>query len=414
VEATLNASPVASERLKILEHAAAAARESREALKQLAHALDGETRGVHDLDTARARVGATAATKEARAALRTLTTALEHEVNEAREMGLSVAEQRLRSVVPVTQPLMLCSQIPRSGGTLLSRLFDGHPECFAHPFELQWGKPRKWQWPDLDVSADMPADRVFEQLRERWPREFSVEGYEKSPRRTHQAEAAAPERHPFVFDAVLQRRIFVDAVERSPDRSHRRILNAYLTSLFNAWLDYQNLYRTPKRWVTAFVPRLITHRESVERFFVDYPDGILVTLVRDPAAWLSSFSPMTALDPESAVAGWITSAEASLMAHAAHPQNVIVLLFEDLVHRTEAVMRLLCERMGLGFSDTLLQPTYNSMPVLSDSSHVRARGIDAAVTERHRETLTPEQREIVERNAMPRHASIRERFGLSR
>ena len=35
---------------------------------------------------------------------------------------------RLDHVVPVREPLVLISQIQRSGGTLLSQLFDGHPE----------------------------------------------------------------------------------------------------------------------------------------------------------------------------------------------------------------------------------------------------------------------------------------------
>jgi len=39
-------------------------------------------------------------------------------------------------VSPVTSPLVLISQIQRSGGSLLSQLFDGHPEVHAHPHEL--------------------------------------------------------------------------------------------------------------------------------------------------------------------------------------------------------------------------------------------------------------------------------------
>ena len=89
-----------------------------------------------------------------------------------------------------------------------------------------------------------------------------------------------------------------------------------------------------------------------------------------------------------------------------------MLLFEDLVHRTESVMRMLCERMGLPFSEVLLEPTYNSMPVPSDSSHVPATGIDRSVTERYRETLRPEQLEIVTYKAMPRFQEIRDRFAL--
>ena len=45
---------------------------------------------------------------------------------------------------PVTSPLVLISQVQRSGGTLLSQLFDGHPELHAHPHELKIGYPTKY------------------------------------------------------------------------------------------------------------------------------------------------------------------------------------------------------------------------------------------------------------------------------
>ncbi len=38
-----------------------------------------------------------------------------------------------RAQVPVNQPVALISQAPRSGGTLLRNLFDGHPQCHVHP-----------------------------------------------------------------------------------------------------------------------------------------------------------------------------------------------------------------------------------------------------------------------------------------
>jgi hypothetical protein len=50
----------------------------------------------------------------------------------------------LKSATPITVPLALISQIQRSGGSLLSQLFDGHPEIYAHPDELKIGYPEKY------------------------------------------------------------------------------------------------------------------------------------------------------------------------------------------------------------------------------------------------------------------------------
>jgi hypothetical protein len=68
--------------------------------------------------------------------------------------------------------------------------------------------------------------------------------------------------------------------------------------------------------------------------------------------------------------------------------------------------------MAIDFNDVLLHPTYNSMPVLSDSSHAPATGVDSQVTSRYRDVLTPEQLDAVARRATPHYADIRERFSL--
>src|SRR5207248_11619044 len=99
-----------------------------------------------------------------------------------------VCASRLAHVVEVRQPLVLVSQIQRSGGTLLSQLFDGHPECHAHPQELHIGYPKKRHWPRLDLSR---PDTWFETLRERIAGRYLRKGYRK--------ENAADEEFPFLF-----------------------------------------------------------------------------------------------------------------------------------------------------------------------------------------------------------------------
>jgi hypothetical protein len=324
-----------------------------------------------------------------------------------------IAKQRLRWTVPVTQPMLLCSQVQRAGGTLLARLFDGHPACFAHPFELQWGWPRKFHWPNIDLAAGLSVEELYVLLRERWPRKSVKRGFEKSSKAVHRTDPDEIERLPFLYDPILQRDVFGAAIAARPPRVQRDLLNAYLTSLFNAWLDYQNLYRQPKQWVTAFLARLIMQPDGPERFFADYPDGLLVTIVREPGEWLVSYTRHMEIDDhQAAIGNWMLSAEAGVRAHAARPDRVVVILFEDLVQRTESVMRLLCTRMDLAFDPVLLEPTYNTMPIDSDSSFVSLKGIDRSVGERNRKLLTPAQQAAVAPAAAPLFADIRRRFAL--
>ena len=50
--------------------------------------------------------------------------------------GSVLRGRKRRWVIDVHQPLILISEVQRSGGTLLSQLFDGHPQCFSHPEEI--------------------------------------------------------------------------------------------------------------------------------------------------------------------------------------------------------------------------------------------------------------------------------------
>jgi hypothetical protein len=70
----------------------------------------------------------------------------------------------LKNFSPVTSPIALISQIQRSGGSLLSQLFDGHGEIYAHPHELMIGYPKKYLWPRINLG-DKP-ERWFEVLFE--------------------------------------------------------------------------------------------------------------------------------------------------------------------------------------------------------------------------------------------------------
>jgi hypothetical protein len=93
-----------------------------------------------------------------------------NELEEYRQLG----RVRTDHVVQVREPMVLVSQIQRSGGTLLSRLFDGHPQCHAHPYELKIG--RKARWPKLDLEA---PETWFEALYEHKVAVHLVSGWSK-------------------------------------------------------------------------------------------------------------------------------------------------------------------------------------------------------------------------------------------
>jgi hypothetical protein len=267
------------------------------------------------------------------------------------------------TLVSVQEPLVLISQVQRSGGTLLSQLFDSHPECHAHPAELQLG-PNKSRWPTLEPHD--PPEAWFDSLFERKTLEFAEQGYTKT---TPGARAAGTfDVFPFRFDPELQRSIFVE--HASPGPTQRTILDAYMTSYFNAWLDNGNLHTGQKRVVTAFAAALALHRRDLAAFFRDYPDGTLITIVREPRGWFQSSRRYKARyeNVQRAIKTWRRSTRSSLEACERYGDRAILVSFEHLVEKTEPLMRRLAARLGLTFSDELLVPTFNGYPIRAASS----------------------------------------------
>ena len=290
---------------------------------------------------------------------------------------------RVDHVVPVREPMVLVSQIQRSGGTLLSRLFDGHPECHAHPYELKIG--RKARWPKLDLDA---PESWFEALYEQKAAVHLVSGWSKPGLKETDLDV-----FPFLFLPRLQKQLFDAGLAERPVERQRDVLDSYFTAYFNAWLDNENLYTGPKRLVTAFTPRTSLEPKNLKRFFGDYPDGWLVTIVREPRAWYASASRHRTeyQDLDAALELWRQSALAAIEARERHGDRVVVLAYEELVQDTEGTMRRLAERFGIAWDPTLLVPTFNGRPVRANSSDpVQSYGVLAGRAEAWREVLDTE------------------------
>jgi Sulfotransferase family len=310
-----------------------------------------------------------------------------------------------KDAVVVDVPLVLISQAQRSGGSLLAQLFDGHPQVYAQPDELRIGHPRKWHWPVLD-PGDSPQ-RWFDTLRaDRWLR-LAGKGYAKPGRNAY----ATSDRRPFTFDEGEQRQRFFELVADSRMITPRVIIECYFTSFFRSWREWQPTGE--ERILTAFVPRLAEHRTSVASFRADYPEGKLISLVRDPGGWLAS---RVARRPKGAIAdhfaAWVRSAEATRSLVREAGPWVLGILFEDLLCRPEKVMRRIAAFAGIDFDARLLEPTHLGIRVAPNSSFdERATGIQAHVA-RRRHGLGADVDELLEVRAAPLYAELVALVGL--
>jgi hypothetical protein len=289
---------------------------------------------------------------------------------------------------PVIAPLALISQIQRSGGTLLSQLFDGHSELHAHPHELKIGYPTKYTWPKLDLKD--ASNRWLETLFETSVLSHFKKGYKKEKKRD--------DAFLFLFLPSLQRELFLDYVGSIDPLTLRDVFDGYMTSYFGAWLNNQNSYGQ-KRFITAFTARLAMRNENMQSFFEIYPDGRLISIIRDPKNWYPSairHKPKICRGIRDGLDLWKKNARAMLRNKDRYGDRVCILTFEDLITRTKSVMRYLAEFLEIEFEDILLEPTFNKYPIRANTSfEAEKNGIIKSTLERYR-TLTQEELEFIQ------------------
>lgn len=269
--------------------------------------------------------------------------------------------------VRVNAPLLLISQVQRSGGTLLSQLFDAHPALAAYPHELKFGYGVPDRWPELDPSKG-PDKNFWELFDLNFPNQVR-QGFTKGDRN--------PIRHRFLLIPHIELAVFRDLWKHSPPTSDRAILDAFFTAFFNAWLNYKTDLSAAK-WITAFAPRLAHDERSMECFFSAYPDGRLIQILRAPKSWYPSArrhfkSSLSRRVPLEVVEKWCLSARSMLRNKERFGERVIILRFEDLVGRTRQTMGELSHVLGIAFEPVLQEPTFNGHPMHANSSFDVAR-----------------------------------------
>jgi hypothetical protein len=272
----------------------------------------------------------------------------------------------LKHISPVTAPLALISQIENSGGSLLNQLFDGHPEIHCHPQEFLIGYPHKSEWPKIKLK-DNPQ-RWFEILFE----EGLLEHMKKGNPQTEKQNSLSH----FVFLPHLQKQIFIRYLKSVQPIKQRDVFDAYMTSYFGAWLNYRNLGQ-PKKMVTAFAPWLAMLEENTDGFFEVYPDGKIISIVKDPTSWFVSAcakNPQIAADIRRAMSEWQKSMRALRSNKQKFRERVCLIKSEDLVANTEAVMRYLADFLGINYDVILLKPTFNGFPIAGQNSFTKAEG----------------------------------------
>ena len=166
---------------------------------------------------------------------------------------------------------------------------------------------------------------------------------------------------------------FLEGWETTRPQNRRQCFDVFMSAYFSAVLNLRQSDKK-KKIVTAFGPRMSN------AFFDDYPDGLMISICRHPADWYASAShhKRPYADVEHAMEQWRKSAESAMDLKERHPDHVVLVPFATLVTDPSGVMMRLAERLSLAWHPILTTPTFNGMPIGSNSSFGSVVGIDAS------------------------------------
>ena len=254
----------------------------------------------------------------------------------------------------ISTNLILISQIQRSGGTLLSQLFDSHPQLHNYPSELKLTNP-KFDWTKKMNFITFKNDPLL---------------VSAAKQNNYKKEGAGikniPLKNRFKFNFFLQKKIFFN----KKSFSLREKLNSYFTSFFNSFENYNN-FKGSKKYIVAFLPRFILLDQNINLFYKSYKNGKIICIIRSPENWLAScvnHSDEYRENPLNTLMLWKMNTLMTLKAKKKFKKNVIIIDFNDLVDKTEQTMKKISKELKIKYNKSLTTPSFNGEDIGSNSS----------------------------------------------
>jgi hypothetical protein len=255
--------------------------------------------------------------------------------------------------------LILISAWNDSGGGFLHRLFDGHPECFVYPFELQLGTPllrdgfgswfrAKYRWPLLpaDLATTVP-DELFDLFID-----DEVKSYLRA-RGTSKFGAFDLQLVPDDWRREFRARL------PGPVRTREDVIAAYVQGLFAAWRNRRASGR--ERVYVGHCPVIVL---DADRVLAECTDARLIHVVRRPT---TGFADMRRRVPEVEVASycrkWSLINLLGFYFAEKYPGRVTTVRLDRLIEDRAGELRRLCEWLGLAYDAVLERPTWNGEPL---------------------------------------------------
>jgi Sulfotransferase family len=248
---------------------------------------------------------------------------------------------------------VMISAMYENGGNTTQRLLDGHPELFSYPYESQPGTkyvldhltsmfPVKYRWPVFPLSGTVEAD--YETIID-----------EECKVRIKTPQSSKFRDHPIGLNDTERKKHFVKHMQGKP-RTRGNLVEAFFRASAGAWTDYKRSGRETVH--VGYSPIIVV---DADKIVADLPGAHVLQVVRNPwSAYADTKKRAMPLPMAHYLTGWCLNQQSALMFSAMHPDRVHVLRFEDIVADPVKVLGEFLAKIGVGSSETLARPTWNS------------------------------------------------------
>ena len=326
--------------------------------------------------------------------------------------------------------------INRSGGSLLARLFDGHPDVGSYPREINFPLDNEI-YPIFESYTGNPVEvpsfcsigeeDVFEKIC--FPKEKPKVGL-KWGKETSDAIGVRKNylekvfygkvKTDFDFDKFI--RLFNDYRKKAKTISD--LYDAKHKAYFLAWDNGkygQNMKYVVWHASTGF------YLKNIDKFFEEFKNSTFIYPLRDVMGYIASEKTRLArryygsrrftypkfpnilvktfrnYDLQAQIRAWMVAITRVMLLQEKYDVHgrFIVYSNENLLNDTEGTMKVLCKKIGLDFHPILLNPTIADMPWKGNSHQGEQRGVNKELAEYYPKVLAPDEIVAIEKATAP-------------
>ncbi|GJM33443.1 MAG: hypothetical protein DHS20C18_24440 [Saprospiraceae bacterium] len=282
----------------------------------------------------------------------------------------------------------------RSGGSLLARLFDGHPNILSYPFENEFFNNRNT---DLIDFSEYRQSRKFEDIEKQEVvnkiKKFAEEKLKSKQR-------YGRDQNHFDYES------FYSNVEQaiSTDKDDSEIFESIHQHFFKALLDtdYSNFNAVCNHCSRTFAGNL-------DQFFKTFTNGYFIHTIREPKAVCASLKNYsffaTGNDPESipvefnqlAIDRWLIAAYMAVKNRMKYGNRYVIVIYENLVQNADYECKKICAQIDIPFHEEMLIPKFGKEVWGGNSSFGKMPAkVSSKNLEKYKEVLEEEEQKQID------------------